>query len=354
MGAGAGTGKTWVLSNRYAGLLLTEGLLPRDILTLTFTEAAADEMRQRIEARVRELTGAPGATMDSARGKALTDGFGEAWISTIHAFAARVIHESGLSLDIDPRASVISGPQEEDFWNGVREAVEFARMGELAASWGDPQLREAAAALDEDPLLSAAVGQWGAAALAVLARETAELHASLGNSWEQMMDWAGLALTEEDPLVKDAWSPVTDILRVAWRQIWDTWAEVFRELRGMILEKGMEDRDKGKNSANARLLDCMERWEDAMNSPAPPGDGALRAFCLEIMDKNYIKAHGSEPFASIKEFLGATLGKWRDAQPEREVFLSSIEPALPSRSRSGGCARRSCASARRPGACGTG
>ncbi|MBQ3626758.1 MAG: UvrD-helicase domain-containing protein, partial [Synergistaceae bacterium] len=36
--AGAGTGKTWVLSNRYARLLLSSNeVLPKDILTLTYT-----------------------------------------------------------------------------------------------------------------------------------------------------------------------------------------------------------------------------------------------------------------------------------------------------------------------------
>ncbi|MBR0186826.1 MAG: UvrD-helicase domain-containing protein, partial [Synergistaceae bacterium] len=40
--AGAGTGKTWVLSQRYLRLLLDDDdLLPSDILTLTFTDAAA-------------------------------------------------------------------------------------------------------------------------------------------------------------------------------------------------------------------------------------------------------------------------------------------------------------------------
>ena len=106
--------KTWVLSSRYARLLLTDAeCLPRDILTLTYTEAAASEMRERIERRVRELLSAPGAPVSADRIREVTDGFGEAWISTIHAFAARMIRESGLSLDVDPRASVVSSPQED-------------------------------------------------------------------------------------------------------------------------------------------------------------------------------------------------------------------------------------------------
>ena len=53
--AGAGTGKTWVLTNRYLRLLTeNENILPSNILTLTFTEAAAGEMKQRIENSINE------------------------------------------------------------------------------------------------------------------------------------------------------------------------------------------------------------------------------------------------------------------------------------------------------------
>ncbi|MBQ6969084.1 MAG: UvrD-helicase domain-containing protein, partial [Synergistaceae bacterium] len=53
--AGAGTGKTWVLSQRYLRLLLDDDeLLPSDILTLTYTEAAAGEMKARIEKLIED------------------------------------------------------------------------------------------------------------------------------------------------------------------------------------------------------------------------------------------------------------------------------------------------------------
>ena len=58
VGAGAGTGKTWVLSGRYIRLLIEEkNLLPSNILTLTFTEAAASEMKTRIIDRIEKEEG---------------------------------------------------------------------------------------------------------------------------------------------------------------------------------------------------------------------------------------------------------------------------------------------------------
>ena len=74
-----------------------------------------------------------------------------------------------------------------------------------------------------------------------------------------------------------------------------------------------------ENSAAAQLAACLERWDEAMNSPTPPEAEALRAFCLEIMDKGRITGGRGEPFTSLKDVLGTTLGKWRDAQPKAHL-----------------------------------
>ena len=58
--AGAGSGKTSVLVERFVRGVLQDGLEPGAILTITFTEKAAAEMRERIRQRLREL-GAPDA-----------------------------------------------------------------------------------------------------------------------------------------------------------------------------------------------------------------------------------------------------------------------------------------------------
>jgi DNA helicase-2/ATP-dependent DNA helicase PcrA len=70
--AGAGSGKTRVLTHRIAWLILTEGLSPYSILAVTFTNKAAAEMRSRIE----ELLDIP------ARGM---------WVGTFHGLAHRLL-----------------------------------------------------------------------------------------------------------------------------------------------------------------------------------------------------------------------------------------------------------------------
>src|SRR6187431_424757 len=70
--AGAGSGKTSVLTRRIAGLLQTREAWPSQILAITFTNKAAAEMRER----VRALVG------DSAEGM---------WISTFHSSCVRIL-----------------------------------------------------------------------------------------------------------------------------------------------------------------------------------------------------------------------------------------------------------------------
>jgi ATP-dependent exoDNAse (exonuclease V) beta subunit len=98
--ASAGSGKTSVLVERFVRAVLEDGVAVEAILTITFTEKAAAEMRDRIRARLREL----GAD-DAARA---TEG---AFISTIHGFCARALRAHALTAGIDPLFVVLDEPE---------------------------------------------------------------------------------------------------------------------------------------------------------------------------------------------------------------------------------------------------
>src|SRR5262245_26051812 len=77
--AAAGSGKTEVVSQRAADLL-AEGVSPRSIVAFTFTERAAEELKNRIAARVEERTGA--AALDLLVGL---------FVGTIHSFCFQLL-----------------------------------------------------------------------------------------------------------------------------------------------------------------------------------------------------------------------------------------------------------------------
>jgi ATP-dependent helicase/nuclease subunit A len=98
--AGAGTGKTRVLVERFARAVCDEGVDVESILVITYTEKAAGELRSRIRARLVER-GRP----DLARA---LDG---AWISTIHGFCHRMLRSHPFAAGVDPRFRVLDESQ---------------------------------------------------------------------------------------------------------------------------------------------------------------------------------------------------------------------------------------------------
>jgi ATP-dependent helicase/nuclease subunit A len=98
--AGAGTGKTKVLVERFARAVCDEGLDVDSVLVITYTEKAAGELRGRIRASLLE-----GERHDLARE---LDG---AWISTIHGFCHRLLRSHPFAAGIDPRFRVLDESQ---------------------------------------------------------------------------------------------------------------------------------------------------------------------------------------------------------------------------------------------------
>ena len=97
--AGAGSGKTAVLVERIIQKILIDHINIDELLVLTFTEAAAAEMKQRIRARIeQELAKQPGNLVLSAQLNKIS----AANISTFHAFCNKLIRRYYYLLQLDP------------------------------------------------------------------------------------------------------------------------------------------------------------------------------------------------------------------------------------------------------------
>ncbi|GAC1317421.1 MAG: hypothetical protein NVSMB25_05060 [Thermoleophilaceae bacterium] len=98
--AGAGSGKTRVLVERYVQIVLADGVAVERLLAITFTEKAAAELRGRLRKRFLEL-----GEREHARE---AEG---AWVSTIHGFCARVLRTNALAAGLDPDFRVLDEPR---------------------------------------------------------------------------------------------------------------------------------------------------------------------------------------------------------------------------------------------------
>jgi len=94
--AGAGTGKTSVLVERFVRAVLDDACPVESILAITFTEKAAAQLTGRVRRRFLELGQAELARESEA-----------AWISTIHGFCARVLRTHALAAGLDPEFRVL-------------------------------------------------------------------------------------------------------------------------------------------------------------------------------------------------------------------------------------------------------
>ena len=127
--AGAGTGKTGVMVDRYCRLVCDLEVSPDAVLAFTFTDKAATELRQRIRAAL-ELRAAQG----SQRARQLLAGIGGAWVTTIHGFCNRLLAGHPVAAGIDPRFRVLDGPEAERAANEAFDdaLAEFLADGEEA------------------------------------------------------------------------------------------------------------------------------------------------------------------------------------------------------------------------------
>jgi len=97
--AGAGTGKTTVITERIRYLVEKRQVSPSKILALTFTDKSANEMLERLD-------------------RTMPLGYEEPWLGTFHSVGDRLLRAEGLEMGLDPAYKILS---KTDQWMFIRE-----------------------------------------------------------------------------------------------------------------------------------------------------------------------------------------------------------------------------------------
>jgi ATP-dependent helicase/nuclease subunit A len=137
LAAGAGSGKTSVLVERFVRAVREDRVAPGRILAITFTERAAGELRERVRGRFGEL-GEREAARDTEA----------AFVSTFHGFCARLLRVHPLAAGLDPEFTILdeglAARLRGRAWAGALGAFLEGERGDavdLLAAWGADRVR---------------------------------------------------------------------------------------------------------------------------------------------------------------------------------------------------------------------
>jgi hypothetical protein len=120
--ASAGTGKTFQVTQLYEQLVMENGINPREILLMTFTDNAAAELRMRVAHRLLKAR-RNAETADDAeqteRAVLASAQLSSAPIGTIHAFCTRLLREHALAAGLSPSFLVLAGDERDEPLNRI-------------------------------------------------------------------------------------------------------------------------------------------------------------------------------------------------------------------------------------------
>ena len=129
--AGAGSGKTAVLVERYLKILREGNVTPREIVAITFTDKAAAEMKERVVEKLNAEENLPNRDIYLERMNAAN-------ISTIHAFCSRILREFPFQAGVPANFSVLQGIDQR---LSLQETIKKT-LKDIATNPNDPRRAE--------------------------------------------------------------------------------------------------------------------------------------------------------------------------------------------------------------------
>ncbi|MFA5621239.1 MAG: UvrD-helicase domain-containing protein [Thermovirgaceae bacterium] len=302
--AGAGTGKTLTLSWRFVRLVAVDRVPLDRILTITFTEKAALEMRERIRRLMEEVRDEiPSLSERMVDALSRLD---EAYISTIHAFSMRILRESGLSVDVDPGIRLITPPEENSFWQRLERSIDREETDHLVETLSG-KWRQRARDLFSSKRISDLVDTFGAGDIVDAAASAIPLFESRNLDPEDLWKWAD-DLPERD---RELSRRLREEYTLGWRQAWKDWMEEILPGAG-----GLERFRDDATIFGARAAAFMEAWSEE------PGDGDLPRFIKDLLGEGLLgKLSGGKGKNDVQELAMSTTGEsLKDYRDGREAW----------------------------------
>lgn len=346
--AGAGTGKTRTLVGHYLALL-ADGLSPRRLLAITFTEKAAREMRNRIRATLSSWAAEQSDPAQFDRWRDLQTELDSARIGTIHSLCAEILRSHPAEAGLDPEFEVLDEAaaavlKQETVDNALVQAANdpvLAGLYQHFSVWG---LRRVVGRLLEQRLDLAAwrAGEAGelpleavltarlaafssdpgvVSALAVLRQATAD-GSLAADSTETMVEMVG-SLLEQVDLIQAALAAGNPV--GACRH----WYQARRQaMRG-----GVGRRDGAPRLALEALRQAYDRdlqpWIGGASSKDPEVDAALESRFTEMLEGVWAIFAGA-----LRSYQNALTERGQldfDALEQGALQLMQQQPAIRSR-----------------------
>ena len=352
--ASAGTGKTFTLALLYVRLVLGHGtketqfnrpLTPRDILVVTFTDAAAEELRDRIRNRLVEAAayfrdGAANANdpLELLRQdyppeqwntcawqlQMAAEGMDEARISTIHSWCNRVLVEQAFDTRGLFNRQLVTDTEDllaqtvRDYWR-----VHFYPLDEMAAGLISDELKSPAELLTAIRNLLKASSQGVTFKGEVLKVTDLTPHLAAQGAYQQAKDEAAQAFAVEAEKRQAFEAEV----KAHWVNNWQTIEEHLLELRSSLNARSHKS---GSEADYLKLLGEIYAW--AANNAEQPS--LLKNFAAGefkfVKNKPFQQENSLEAFQLLKDLLAqAKPAAINIEQPELPLKAAVLAHALP-------------------------
>ncbi|MCL2767616.1 MAG: UvrD-helicase domain-containing protein, partial [Synergistaceae bacterium] len=296
--AGAGTGKTWTLASRYASLLTDRkhGCNVENIITLTFTEKAAQEMKERIESVIREKINSADEKERFVLHGALSH-FDDAYILTIHSFASRILRESALKLGLDPASSIISQSQADELTEELGRKIE--------------ELDEAITKPFKDiAMLEEILSKWQPYDIAVLSKECEEIHSAHGRSYKELLQLCN------NSAMKKVIEKVKANSMPRIKSAYEKWSYILNEIKEQIFS-GKKDKIP-EYVLNFRAFYEKWGWKEINSSDE------LIIFFVELMEYPLKRASFGAASETINLCLGESASEWKKKHKDLLMICKNL------------------------------